>query len=299
MIDMHAKVEGLHLMEVKQSNLRLLSYAIHTLGRGQAFELFAMQKKSFPAKLLQHFFNLPIKPRPVITFQCVKKYQDCNTGLYTHSIIFFTVSIAGIQMCLLSGVVINLSKTTEPTFERECLLLCGGDLSPGCHLHPGRGLGDPAGRGDRGGLLSGGGGSGGAAGGGGGGDGHPLVPCAGPVGDQDGLADHQSGAGGGSRSLVAVRLGRQLLDARPVLGPPVLDAVVGLGLVLLPVNQPGRQLRLLDVACVCLGLGRGAGVVDLQVLECSGAGVVKVGGVHLDDAARFAITSEIQGKGHT
>ena len=66
--------------------------------------------------------------------------------------------------------------------------------------------------------------------------------------------------------------------------------------VLLPVYQPGRQLRLLDVGRVHLRLARGAGVVDLQVLECSGTRVVKVGRVDLDDAPGFSITSESGGK---
>ena len=66
--------------------------------------------------------------------------------------------------------------------------------------------------------------------------------------------------------------------------------------VLLTVHQPGRQLRLLDVSRIHLWLARRAGVVDLQVLECSGTRVVKVGRVDLDNASGFSITSEIGGK---
>ena len=66
--------------------------------------------------------------------------------------------------------------------------------------------------------------------------------------------------------------------------------------VLLAVYQPGRQLRLLDVGRVHLRLARRAGVVDLQVLECSGTRVVKVRRVDLDDAPGFSITSGSGGK---
>ena len=93
----------------------------------------------------------------------------------------------------------------------------------------------------------------------------------------------------------------QLLDAGPVLGAPlqlVGFAPVGFAPVVfavflaLPVDQPGGEGGGLALGGHGqLGLTGGASVVDFQVLEGSRAGIMKVGGIHLNHTPGLAITS--------